>query len=209
MKKEEEYEYRLWIDEIGKENQVKYIKETDKLQDFYRLDNRKRLGNFHIIPDEPYLLKTCSEKINEKLQGIKKKIAGARIVHGNGKGYKDTNIFDYIEVVKDSRHYQMTGFRIAKINDTVIECIENALQFETYDNKYKENMRSYEFYPESLEAGKMTVYEKSENMEKYYYNPHVKFWESDEEICNAFIEFIELNEARVNKDSKSLNEKEL
>ena len=66
MKKEEEYEYRLWIDEIGKENQVKYIKETDKLQDFYRLDNRKRLGNFHIIPDEPYLLKTCSEKINEK-----------------------------------------------------------------------------------------------------------------------------------------------
>ena len=43
MKKEEEYEYRLWIDEIGKENQVKYIKETDKLQDFYRLDNRKRL----------------------------------------------------------------------------------------------------------------------------------------------------------------------
>ena len=65
MKKEEEYEYRLWIDEIGKENQVKYIKETDKLQDFYRLDNRKRLGNFHIIPDEPYLLKTCSEKINE------------------------------------------------------------------------------------------------------------------------------------------------
>ena len=38
MKKEEEYEYRLWIDEIGKENQVKYIKETDKLQDFYRLD---------------------------------------------------------------------------------------------------------------------------------------------------------------------------
>ena len=77
--------------------------------------------------------------------------------------------------------------RFAIVENTV-KSILKTLQFETY--YYNKKIKSYELYPKTLEDG---IVSNGDMEGSYYYNPRVSFYDAEQIIINAFLEFVELD----------------
>ena len=55
---------------------------------------------------------------------------------------------------------------------------------------YNKKIKSYELYPKTLEDG---IVSNGDMEGSYYYNPRVSFYDAEQIIINAFLEFVELD----------------
>lgn len=139
----------------------------------------------------------CLETKEEFYVLLKKK-DGWSLKKCEGKVKYYGNLFNYLRASTGNCNYDLMFFRMAlNKNEQQVECVLKSIQFACNNNI----TYSYELYPESTKNGDGKIDESGTNI---YYNPHVNFYDSEMEICNAFMDFIELNELKAKHKSNLL-----
>lgn len=202
-----EYKGHIYIGEeevnIAKHEKGKYILDNKNEGNAYYFDGSKKLGNFHLIPccnkdeiDKMILGKLLN--VRHILEGLLKKKDGWSLKKCEGKVKYYGNLFNYLRASTGNCNYDLMFFRMAlNKNEQQVECVLKSIQFACNNNI----TYSYELYPESTKNGDGKIDESGTNI---YYNPHVNFYDSEMEICNAFMDFIELNELKAKHKSNLL-----
>ena len=206
LKEALEYTPHLYIGEevrIARHENGKYIRDNkdEGEADYFAAYS----GNFHLIPrynkdeiDKIILGKWIN--VRDVLEGMLEKRDGWKLNkrYGTAKSKYYGNLFNYLRVSTGNCNYDLMFFRMAlNKNEQQVECVLKSIQFACNNNI----TYSYELYPKSTKNGDGKIDESGTNI---YYNPHVNFYDSEMEICNAFMDFIELNELKAKHKSDLL-----
>lgn len=199
--------YRLSINTIKKIETCGY-KEEPATKPKFVYDSSS--GNYHLIPNDLKLAEEIAGEIEDKLRRLEKEldkqlddkfIVEIKKIRGKTYGYIESkggifdvdgyigakNIFSFLRITIGEKRYELMCIRFAIVENTV-KSILKTLQFETY--YYNKKIKSYELYPKTLEDG---IVSNGDMEGSYYYNPRVSFYDAEQTIINAFLEFVELD----------------
>lgn len=174
-------------------------------------------GNFHLVPDNPDKMKEVEKAIKEKRDELEKYLSNNKIEgytfekgkgsRGNNKGLKKTSngkfdsdgcLFRYLRVANKNRCYDINFMRfytnegVGELSEKTVNCVLKCLQFSSEIKVRKV------CYPKSSKNGAIET-----NVDKVYFNPEAKFYDSPENIKEAFFCFID----RVEKENSKNTEK--
>lgn len=156
-----------------------------------------RLGDFHLRPVSNEKTSKCSQIIEYKLKDIREKLQGKV----QGVGWKVDRVhrcrvkeyyqlYKFISITIGNVEYEMMGFRMAlDSKNQVVQCCLNELQFGVKIKK-----QSFSMYPDSLVNGESS---SISSKQEYYYNPYIDFYDSADDIAQAFIDFIKKDQENI------------